>query len=374
MPYFETDQCQRYQFKCRTSNDCIAIYNVCDGIVQCKDGSDEADDLHCPDSNQNNYQLPSSVSSSHLNSPIINHHPAYSSSSSVITNQAYTYPKSSDSEFSKQNEPKDLNKFSNFVHGSNYQVQSQLYPNYPPPNFEFRQPLNEFYKHTQSSPSLYQTDNELLNGYGQGGLYFQADNQPTNYDFNQLFKIVKSFQESNLLPFSQKSLTQSTGINGNNDNSLHPSGSSSSKSQNVNYNSEMNQKLNNSPVNSLPTQIVNSSPQASIIQSSPLITMPQNNQHSESQSSIKAYTNQLMSNIQTSELKYPIAISHLDDTDISTGRDTNSAVIALVLGICITVALILTVGCRMRYIKRRICRRGRNLANDANYLVNGMYL
>ncbi|XP_076299466.1 uncharacterized protein LOC143218263 [Lasioglossum baleicum] len=35
------------QYECRTSGDCIAVYNVCDGIPQCADGSDEAADL-CP--------------------------------------------------------------------------------------------------------------------------------------------------------------------------------------------------------------------------------------------------------------------------------------------------------------------------------------
>lgn len=40
--------CSRNQYECRSSGDCIAIYNVCDGIPQCADGSDEAADLICP--------------------------------------------------------------------------------------------------------------------------------------------------------------------------------------------------------------------------------------------------------------------------------------------------------------------------------------
>lgn len=40
--------CTRNQYECRSSGDCIAIYNVCDGIPQCADGSDEAADLICP--------------------------------------------------------------------------------------------------------------------------------------------------------------------------------------------------------------------------------------------------------------------------------------------------------------------------------------
>ncbi|XP_012281163.1 low-density lipoprotein receptor-related protein 11 [Orussus abietinus] len=41
-------KCSRNQYECRTSGDCIAIYNACDGIPQCPDGSDEAADLGCP--------------------------------------------------------------------------------------------------------------------------------------------------------------------------------------------------------------------------------------------------------------------------------------------------------------------------------------
>lgn len=40
--------CSRNQYECRSSGDCIAVYNVCDGIPQCADGSDEAADLVCP--------------------------------------------------------------------------------------------------------------------------------------------------------------------------------------------------------------------------------------------------------------------------------------------------------------------------------------
>lgn len=39
--------CNRYQFECHnvddpTLSECIAIYDACDGIDQCSDGSDEA--------------------------------------------------------------------------------------------------------------------------------------------------------------------------------------------------------------------------------------------------------------------------------------------------------------------------------------------
>lgn len=42
-------KCSRYQFECRSTGECIAIYNACDGIPQCADGSDEAPELGCPE-------------------------------------------------------------------------------------------------------------------------------------------------------------------------------------------------------------------------------------------------------------------------------------------------------------------------------------
>ncbi|XP_032515519.2 uncharacterized protein LOC116768794 [Danaus plexippus] len=42
--------CSRYQFECRRGGECIAVYNACDGVPQCADGSDEAPELDCPTS------------------------------------------------------------------------------------------------------------------------------------------------------------------------------------------------------------------------------------------------------------------------------------------------------------------------------------
>uniref|UniRef100_T1J182 MANSC domain-containing protein n=1 Tax=Strigamia maritima TaxID=126957 RepID=T1J182_STRMM len=40
--------CSRFQFECRNTSECIAIYNACDGIPQCSDASDESVELGCP--------------------------------------------------------------------------------------------------------------------------------------------------------------------------------------------------------------------------------------------------------------------------------------------------------------------------------------
>ncbi|XP_064599597.1 uncharacterized protein LOC135466152 [Liolophura sinensis] len=49
-------------------------------------------------------------------------------------------------------------------------------------------------------------------------------------------------------------------------------------------------------------------------------------------------------------------------------------IVALALGLAFTVMLLIFVGCRLRNVKRRI-RKGRALhSNEADYLINGMYL
>jgi len=52
------------------------------------------------------------------------------------------------------------------------------------------------------------------------------------------------------------------------------------------------------------------------------------------------------------------------------------AIVALTLGIIVTVLALIYIGCHYRH-QRRISRRHRHLptgSNDADYLVNGMYL
>ncbi|XP_058061776.1 uncharacterized protein LOC131212067 [Anopheles bellator] len=57
-PQQRKTQCGHFEFSCH-SGECIAVYNVCDGIPQCEDGSDEGAD--CPQ--KNSASIVSSVSS-----------------------------------------------------------------------------------------------------------------------------------------------------------------------------------------------------------------------------------------------------------------------------------------------------------------------
>ncbi|XP_073826715.1 uncharacterized protein [Musca autumnalis] len=67
-----TVQCGRFQFACH-SGECIAVYNACDGIPQCEDGSDEGPE--CSGANNNNNVATNTKSSSDGNSNKISSSP-----------------------------------------------------------------------------------------------------------------------------------------------------------------------------------------------------------------------------------------------------------------------------------------------------------
>ncbi|KAL5009152.1 hypothetical protein ScPMuIL_014733 [Solemya velum] len=68
----------------------------------------------------------------------------------------------------------------------------------------------------------------------------------------------------------------------------------------------------------------------------------------------------------------------LEEQDVvvvaSPTDNAQGPIVALALGLAITLILLIFVGCRLRNVKRRL-RKGRALhSNEADYLINGMYL
>ena len=76
-----------------------------------------------------------------------------------------------------------------------------------------------------------------------------------------------------------------------------------------------------------------------------------------------------------------ITLVHSDEVIIEsvvevTGADSSvkSAVIVLVLGLILTFTMLIVVGCRLRTMKMRIRRGAAVNSQEADYLINGMYL
>lgn len=70
-----------------------------------------------------------------------------------------------------------------------------------------------------------------------------------------------------------------------------------------------------------------------------------------------------------------LEILNADAVEVESYTDSSQGpIVALALGLAITMILLIFVGCRLRTVKRRL-RKGRALhSNEADYLINGMYL
>ncbi|GIY89640.1 hypothetical protein CDAR_566501 [Caerostris darwini] len=78
--------------------------------------------------------------------------------------------------------------------------------------------------------------------------------------------------------------------------------------------------------------------------------------------------------IQKTVLDFKMSVTELHQASRTHSQETNSAILALVMGLTIFALLFVFLGCRIKTIKKRMSRKGRALAHDADYLVNGMYL
>ena len=77
---------------------------------------------------------------------------------------------------------------------------------------------------------------------------------------------------------------------------------------------------------------------------------------------------------QTSSVLSGKEINEAEAEKRSLLKTNKMAVVVLALGLAVTAVLLMFVGCRLRMVKRRL-RRGRPLnSNEADYLINGMYL
>jgi hypothetical protein len=212
-----------------------------------------------------------------------------------------------------------------------------------------------------SYKSLFYPKNPQTSLYPVNDPDIAGSRQPT-YD-NRLFESALREKESGMIDRSSS--------NGNNNNNVYqrfndplflPSSSSSDSSSSAIRKQMLYPQQHQAPQHKQKVFI----PQSAVVHSSPVSYARNSAGNSVSHES----------SLSLSRNEVPIlAVSHLRDSDPS-GRDTNSAVIALTLGLSITAMLIALVGCRMNSIKKRIARRGGrgSLAHDADYLINGMYL
>ncbi|XP_023235160.1 uncharacterized protein LOC111634583 isoform X2 [Centruroides sculpturatus] len=352
-------QCRHYQFRCQNSSDCIAIYNVCDGIPQCPDGSDESSDLHCPNSGI-------SKSDSYSNSK--EQSKEVKQISTVVT------------ESSKLAQPVQINGQASLHRTSEYEYPAQRQENMQ---------WNDNYQLENDSDADIQSKSP---GFMESQMY-QQQNQWTDqnpqyqsnqgYNNNMLPYIVKNQGSYNTLPKSKlpmqahnyQSKSSSNGERDENFQSVQPQ----YPLHNDVY--QQNNPTLYQPMIEIPSH--SSPPPPPISYHETVSTVSSNNQDlMKSDKNQDVNKNSYIHTIKHQSSNRKIDIPHvgmssaeLQESIHKHSEESNSAMLALTVGLCVTALLLVLVGCRMRSIRRRLARRKRSaLVHDADYLVNGMYL
>ncbi|CAG2173258.1 unnamed protein product [Oppiella nova] len=400
--YHKTSRCLHYQFECKNNSECIAIYNVCDGIPQCSDGSDEAVDLEChksrfnvPNSKPNRPMSSTDNSGQTLNKPLemkdLTQKPDKSGSAYVripVTKSqqglsAYNYPKTPDSDNAR---PIDD------------QIGAPKKHNFGPAeqNSQYRGPWNQYY---QPNDGFGSSDNRMSgSGYAMEPQYQNSYNNRESSNSGSYWPSIGRQQSYDLADQMLSPGSQSYGNSMSNKPQTNAEDEWSQSGSNANtYNSNYYEHISRTRANKPEmkgNQILSNNKFSNTKQmesDSGVKTKPNPSPHQyehqlksnkvDESSKSALYTkpkpnySHISSNKGYVNSASIVAVSYMHDSSQQSGRETNSAVIALSLGLCVTALLIVLVGCRMKSFKRKIARRGgRSLAHDADYLVNDLYL
>ncbi|XP_035231597.1 uncharacterized protein LOC118203428 isoform X2 [Stegodyphus dumicola] len=494
-------RCHHYQFQCLNNSECIAIYNVCDGIPQCPDGSDESNELKCPikgiskdvSGKVQKFDLshhsenkapnsaaeirglqPSTMLTNPQNSPISPPHdkqkpreskedlmhkeeakvPWHDRSSELQGSRPdyYHHVDESDglgspfihkhSQFVAANDPhvQSLNHWSNDYdqypqhsasldqrynpYESNYQrMDDQYLPNPLSPEYDsvkgygnYRQDDIPYWPGQDGvqdgaysvddfpQPGLHSLNKQ--NGYPDKDIYTQqisraADQyaSPKHHIVHKPLDVMPAVQQSRSSELedykSRRFPLQRQQPYLNYDESLQRSYANYPEVKPKNYEPAPNMDdvmysnddlIRASIVNQLPIQtednhhsheqnlkhIINT-PMPHIHKKIKEKTSERKNS-AEDDSLIIVKPTSHSKGIQRTVLDFKMSVTELYQSTRTHTRETNSAILALVMGLTATVLLFILLACRMKTIRRRMSRKGRGLAHDADYLVNGMYL
>ncbi|KAH9376071.1 hypothetical protein HPB48_007265 [Haemaphysalis longicornis] len=339
----ETDQdeqtdsrhCQHYQFRCQNSSECIAVYNVCDGIPQCQDGSDEAEDLKCPGAkiveassvvaNPPTTTLPTTADHAKPGSTTVvaseqqNRVPVINSPQPSLTDDSPRHnPMADIGRMPRPGLGGSHGGFPALSHSSRLRWGDDA-GSHNRPRPEYRDPYEE----------------PFLGGGGEQAKY---------YDYGQSYPESSRYwindPDAQLYPMVADDTFYQPVVEVAPPPAPHQ-GSSKHLSKHL-------QKPNAKPAKAAATSAAS-------------------NHHNERP-------------VQFSRL-HEVANMQVSFTQVEQGgrgaeQESGSAVLALTLGLCITGLLLVLVGCRLRLARHRLARRGGRsaLAHDADYLVNGMYL
>lgn len=393
-----SSKCSRNQFECRTSKDCIAIYNACDGVPQCPDGSDEAKELGCPDTSLGTTGVPlvapqkgpprmdivlGSQSIGRLNSHTSDQNQHIIQDD--YPNMGSLQPNNQGSMGREGVIQQDYNReqqLLQFPSSSGYQQQQQQQL-YPPGQ---QQPLlvgaprmpqsNWFPRPNNGPPALNplpdKSSSHIFNHKVNGLQVADADpdalrNTQQQYVINDMNQREREYQQQSL------SGGYYNDIYNNKQSAPQVNSNWQRKPANGLYNQQSNEDTysQNSQQNWQPNEPSVVNPKYE--QDQMAHELKHSKEHFEKTNTAQA------PKAGHDHTKYAVVVDELAETieNIEDGvaQTPGGAVLSLILGLLITCMLAILIGCRLRVVRRRIRRGGgKAYAHDADYLVNGMYL
>ncbi|XP_034947266.1 uncharacterized protein [Chelonus insularis] len=382
--------CHRNQYECRTSHDCIAIYNVCDGIPQCADGSDEASDLGCP--TEKPTPPPPVLQEQILTAPelskypvILPHHknyPPFYNNPEIPAKAWQSLPQQPGLQYPSQQ----------MMHLSPNNYGSQGYAN----NWDYRQmydqnkesypSLNNF--HGKNDITHYDQESSHIFNHKKPGMlvenveenrevgrpyieserpyepYYPRQNHESWHE-NQAVEIQQKSQPTESPTIERQEIKETSDVKKTGpiikENKLPPEESSTLK-ENSNIKKELETQKNVHPPKQLDLSVSKTS------HDKENITMNHPNKSIET----------LNKPIEKHE---EVRIHHFVAEHLQQNNNKNSnailkpkgAVISLSIGVVVTLIMIMLITCRLRIVRKRGRRHG-PFAHDADYLMNGMYL
>nr|CAD7590093.1 unnamed protein product [Timema genevievae] len=388
-------QCSRYQFECRGSGECIAIYNACDGIVQCPDGSDEGPELGCPGP-----ALPPGTTApapTIVPGPVLlpswNQEQAPPALKRPFERTELGGRYVTDQKGPMQREPPHVLPPRNEIYGregEGYGGAAQ-WPDYQPRQQQYKQMGRDYqeeqkpsssghiFNHKSSGLMMVETDRKIASPSKmkvpaeEGPLPQYADNTHTDYKYYNR-------QPGPPPPWTSNNHGISTVIciGSVPDDYYYEDPQETGRIHG--HPSRQHPLLQPEPAKASGQSLgeVQPGPDKPQGKDSIDVYVVRNPKHPSSTSAPTTVTTVVLSVVKAKALPGPVEIP--EDTvevELVVDKENNprGAILSLALGLCITAIMAVLVGCRLRVVRRRLRRGGKSpYAHDADYLVNGMYL
>ncbi|XP_072388357.1 uncharacterized protein [Diabrotica undecimpunctata] len=403
----EDPKCTRFQFECRSTRECIAIYNACDGIPQCADGSDEGPELGCPESS---ITTATALPVVHVNNVPIQ--PLLQVRYDANIQQPQLPIPQPNMYLQQPQPPRDQPQIltpsiqrnpetGDYMHASGsmnvnprLQYESPLQPYVPqlpamqgqpnwighqsnqmPPQIpQYADKASRIFNHKESGFQVPDGQEIRYNKY-KGAMqylhralgYSSASN--TAGQASAAYPKVGNYYPENSYrqPIQQENWPSDDGIY----EQRNAQENIQNREQKIDYKPNLGrQQISNTVRNDEGTNPKHVQEQLA----HDLKHSKENMEHAKIDTSKVKITKHL----HHEEEQYPDVVAYklsgADDLEDGIAHTQKGAVLSVSLGLIITFIMAVLIGCRLKVVRRRIRKGGKAYAHDADFLVNGMYL